>query len=127
MGKVMGRPKGKPGKKMKPGGGRAKGHAFERWVADTLRKVFPEAKRHLEYQKEEATGRDIDHTGPYIFQCKRGRRYASLSAIAEVQLCPIDGGIPVLVTRGDSTRALACLPYTDLVRLLAIERKHNAK
>jgi len=118
-----GRPKGTTGKKISGKGCRAKGHSFERWVAESLRKVFPEAKRHLEYHARDADGRDIENTGAYLFQCKRNRKYASLSAIKEIQICPIEGGIPVLVTKGDNEQPLACLPYSEFLRLLALEKK----
>jgi len=116
-----GRPKG-TGKKISGKGCRTKGHSFERWVSEQLRKVFPDAKRHLEYQAREADGRDIDNTGSYLFQCKRNRKYASLSKIKEVQIDPIEGGVPVLVTKGDNEEPLACLPFSHFVKLLAIEK-----
>lgn len=119
--KKAGRPKG-TGRKLNGKGCRTKGHSFERWVAESLRHIFPDAKRHLEYQAREANGRDIDYTGDYLFQCKRGRRYAALSAIKEVQICPIDGGVPVLVTKGDNEQPLACLPFSDFLRLLKLEK-----
>ncbi len=91
---------------------------YERWTANEMKKVFPDARRHLEYQDSEALGRDIANSGDYLIQCKRGRRYASLSAIKEIQICPIEGGIPVLITRGDNTEALACLPFTHFLKLI---------
>lgn len=105
-------------KKLGGRGARRKGHAFERWVAKKLRGVFPGAKRHLEYQADEALGVDIDGSGVYKIQCKRGRRYAPLSAIDEVQLCPIEGGIKILVTKGDNTEPLAALPFEHFLHLL---------
>jgi len=116
-----GRPKG-TGKKLSGKGCRTKGHSFERWVAETLRKIFPDAKRHLEYHARDADGRDIEHTGAYLFQCKRNRKYSSLSAIKEIQVCPIEGGIPVLITKGDNEEPLACLPYDHFLKLLALEK-----
>ncbi len=106
-------------------GCRTKGHSFERWTAEQMRKVFPEARRHLEYQMGEALGRDIANTGDYLIQCKRGKRYASLSAIGEVQIDPIDGGIPVLVTKGDSTQPLACLPFEIFLKLVSFHEKRK--
>lgn len=97
---------------------RTKGHLFERWVANQLKKYFPDAKRHLEYQQSEATGVDLVGTYPYLIQCKRMKRYASLTAILEVQVDPIEGGIPVLVTKADNKEAIACLPFTEFLRLL---------
>lgn len=117
-----GRPKG-TGKKLNGKGCRQKGHDFERWTAEQFRKVFPEARRHLEYQMGEALGRDIANTGDYLVQCKRGKKYASLSALKEIQICPIEGGIPVLVTKGDHSEPVACLPLEHFLKLLGIERK----
>lgn len=97
---------------------RRKGHSFERWVANELKKVFPEARRHLEYQAPEALGVDLDNTGDFRIQCKRGRKYAALSALDEVQIDPIEGGIPVLVTRADDKIALVAMPFAAFVKLL---------
>lgn len=97
---------------------RTKGHSFERWVANKMKKIFPEARRHLEYQDAEAFGVDIANTGIYKIQCKRGKRYASLSAIEEIQIDPIDGGIPLLVTKGDNKEPLVCLPFEHFLHLI---------
>jgi hypothetical protein len=97
---------------------RVKGHSFEREIAAALRLVFPSARRHLEYQASEARGFDIANTGHYRIQCKRGRRYASLSAIKEVDADPVLGEVPVLVTRGDNEPALVALPLDEFLRLL---------
>lgn len=102
---------------------RTKGHAFEREVAIEFRRAgFPEAKRHLEYQACEAQGIDLDGTGPYRVQCKRGRKPAPISAIDEIQLDPINGGIPVLATRGDKGIAYAVLPLKNLLDLIRASR-----
>lgn len=101
-------------------GCRAKGHSFERWTAIEFQKVFPEAKRHLEYQASEAQGIDIDNTGIYKVQCKRGKKYSNPSAIEEIIICPIEGGIPVLVTKGDNKEPLACIPFSHFLELLAL-------
>jgi hypothetical protein len=102
---------------------RTKGHSFERWVANQLRKVFPEARRQLEYQAAEALGVDIQNCGPYQIQCKRGKRYASLKAIHEPQLDPIDPGIPVLVTKGDNQEPLAAIPFSHFVELVKLSQR----
>lgn len=98
---------------------RRKGHAFERWVGKKFRAIFPDARRHLEFQKEEAAkGIDLVHLGRYRVQCKRLRKYASISAIFQVKLCPIEGGCPVLVTKGDRLEAMAVLPFQELLYLI---------
>lgn len=108
-------------KRTKKGQGRyvrRRGHDFERWVAQKLRSVFPDSKRHLEYQVGEANGIDIDNTGEFKIQCKRGKNYSPITAIEEVQLDPLDGGIPVLVTKGDNKPAMVCLPFDDFLRMI---------
>ncbi len=106
-------------------GCRAKGHSFERWVAEQMRRIYPEARRLLEYQAEEANGVDLQNTGRYLIQCKRNRKYAPLSAIEEIQICPIEGGTPVLVTKGDGKTPLAVLPFEEFIRLLSEVKKKN--
>ncbi len=107
-------------------GARQKGHSFERFVANALKKVFPEARRQLEYQTSEAKGYDIANTGKYFIQCKRNRKYASLKMIEQVQICPIEGGIPVLITKGDDKEPLACIPFDIFLQLLRKEKLANA-
>lgn len=97
---------------------RTKGHSFERETAIALRLVFPAARRHLEYQDCEANGVDLVETGHYRVQCKRGRKYASLSAIKEVTADELMGEVPVLVTKGDGERPLVCMPLEEFIRLL---------
>lgn len=97
---------------------RAKGHSFERWVANQFKKIFPDARRHLEYQMQEANGVDVVGVHPYLVQCKRGRKYSSITAIREIEICPIYGGIPVLITKGDRTEPMAILPFSDFLRLV---------
>ena len=97
---------------------RRKGHSFEREIAIQFRKIFPEAKRHLEYQACEAQGIDLDHTGEFRVQCKRGRKYSPIGTIKEIQLDPIEGGVPLLVTRGDNTETMVALSLKDFLAIL---------
>lgn len=97
---------------------RTKGIEFERETAIALRVVFPDARRHLENHELDATGVDLMGTGPYRVQCKRGRKYASLTAISEVQCDETMGDVPVLVTRGDDLRALVAVPLEEFIDLL---------
>lgn len=109
-------------RKISHAGARKKGHDFERWTANEFKKVFPDAARQMEYQIEDAKGIDVKNTGDYLVQCKRGRKYGSIAKIHEVQVCPMQGGVPVLVTRGDETEAMAVLPFKEFLRLLKIEK-----
>ncbi len=97
---------------------RRKGVSFEREVARALQVVFPNARRHLEYQDAEANGVDLVHTGHYRVQCKRGRKYSPLTAIAEVTHDEFLGEVPVLVTQGDQESILVAFPLDEFVRLL---------
>lgn len=105
-------------KKLSGRGCRRKGHQFERDVALLFRTIFPEAKRHLETRRSDVTGVDLDHTGIFRIQCKRGKNYAPLSKIFEVQIDPMEGGVPVLVTKGDELEPLAALPLSDFLTIL---------
>lgn len=98
---------------------RTKGHAFERWVAKKFRRIFPDARRHLEFQTQAAAlGVDLINTGRYLVQCKKLKKYASISRIFEVKVCPIEGGCPVLVTQGDRLEPMAVLPFSEFLRLV---------
>lgn len=94
---------------------RQKGHSFERAIAKILRPFYPEVKRHLEYQKAEAKGFDLDNTGRLKIQCKRGKKYAPLSKIKEPQ-CKGDE-IPVLITKADHERPIVAFYLDDLLKL----------
>lgn len=100
---------------------RTKGHSFEREISVALRLVFPSARRQLEYHENDCNGIDIANTGPYKIQCKRGKKYASLSAIKEVKADEMMGDVPVLVTKGDNERILVCLPLEEFIDLLKIK------
>jgi hypothetical protein len=99
---------------------RRKGHQFERQVAIDLRPVFPEARRHLEYQDAEANGIDLVNTGPFKFQCKKLKKYASISMLSEVQ-CDRSCEVPILVTAGDGLEPVAVIPWTAFLTLIGVK------
>lgn len=97
---------------------RRKGHAFEREIAKIFQQNgWPEAKRHLEYQAAEVQGVDLDNTWPFAVQCKRGRSYAPINKIFEVQESET-GHVPLLVTKGDNQPIMAVLSLADLITLI---------
>lgn len=102
---------------------RRKGHQFEREVAIALRPVFPEARRHLEYQDAEANGIDLVKTGEFAFQCKKLKSYASINTIKEIQCERKLGEVPVLVTAADGEPWMAVLHFDDLLNLLSERNK----
>lgn len=101
---------------------RRKGHQFERNVAIEFRKIFPGARRHLEYHEDDANGVDLIGTKPFLIQCKRGRKLASINKIFEIQIDPIDGGIPLLITQGDNTDIYAALPLHFFLRMVKLTK-----
>jgi hypothetical protein len=64
----------------------------------------------------------LQETGEFRFQCKRGRKYASVATIGEIECDRLFGEIPVLVTKGDDVEPMAVLPLDDLIQLL-MERR----
>jgi hypothetical protein len=105
---------------------RTKGHSFERDVVHMFRKIFPEARRNLEFQKEAAlAGVDLINTGRWRVQCKRGVDYVPVSRIDEVKICPIEAGCPILLTKADKKPILAVLPFDELLLLIKFKERHE--
>lgn len=96
---------------------RSKGKAGEHWLVNKVKSIFPHAKRHLEFQKQEAKGYDLDNTGNLRFQMKNYKDYCPISKIKEV-VKESDSDIPVLVTKGVRKPAVACLYLDDLIKIL---------
>lgn len=97
---------------------RTKGHQFERDIAKDFRGLgFDDAKRHLEYQAGEANGVDLSGTGRWRVQCKRYAKYTNPSRIEEIQ--DSGDGIPLLITKADHKKAIACLYWSDLMKILS--------
>lgn len=99
---------------------RSKGHNFERLVAKELQILWPEARRQLEYHKDDANGVDIQNTGDFRFQCKKMKKYARINAIKEIQCEEFLGHIPVLVTAGDNEPPMAVLSFENLLDLIGV-------
>jgi hypothetical protein len=65
------------------------------WFYSIEANGYPDAKRHLEYQYQEAdAGRDLDGTGPFAVQAKCWKRTPSIDAILEIKaqgeyICPV--------------------------------------
>lgn len=94
---------------------RAKGHGFERKIAETFRRIgWAKAERKLEYQFSQATGVDLKNTEPFLIQCKSKREYVPLNTILEIQ----GQGIPLLITKGDRKHPIAALYLHDLLPIL---------
>lgn len=104
---------------------RTKGHSFERKIAQDLRSIFPQAKRHLEYQSQEAeAGQDLDGTKPFQIQTKKYAKYVNPSMIEQIK--EVKGQYPVLITQGDRKRPIACMYYEDWKELLSLLKANGA-
>ncbi len=66
---------------------RNKGKSYENYIARIFREAgWPAAKRHLEYQSEEAVeGRDLDNTEPFAVQIKCWKKAPPITTILEVE------------------------------------------
>lgn len=96
---------------------RRKGHSFERTVATDLKKHgFPNAKRHLEYQSEEAKGVDLDHTGPFAVQCKSLKKTPNIPEVMK----EIDFAerVPVIVFSVTGKGKFMAFRYEDALHLM---------
>ncbi len=106
---------------MKPGGGRAKGKAYEREVAIAFRAVFPETKRTLTQQRDSGEAPDIDAPGFWV-EAKHHRRVtirkAFDQAVDEAARAK-SSAVPVAVTKDNRCESLATLRLVDFVALLA--------
>lgn len=97
---------------------RTKGHSFERFVANELKDIFPNAKRQLEYQMDSCKGVDLSDTNEFRIQCKKHKSYVPLSKISEIKCVRDKGEVPLLITAGDYKEPIAALYLSDLILLL---------
>ncbi len=71
---------------------RTKGRAYEQEIARLLQtnNIDQTAKRHLEFQYQEAVeGRDIDTSLPFAIQCKHWKATPSISSMDQIKTTPI--------------------------------------
>lgn len=95
---------------------RRKGHSFERWVSNFLKKFFPLSKRHLEYQSQEAhKGVDIDNTAPFVIQCKSYKNIAVYNWLEEIDKSL---GIPILIAKSDYKKPIIIAYLEDVSSLI---------
>lgn len=103
---------------------RKKGISFEREIAIRIAHLFPDACRHLEFQKQKAAKKmDLENTGPWIIQCKNKQKYENPNTLHETQVK--EGEYPVLVTKGHRLPPLAVIPFEVFVMLIEIAHGHR--
>jgi hypothetical protein len=99
---------------------RKKGHDFERWVANQLRRVFPDAKRGLGQTRDGSDVPDVQGT-PYWWEAKVGQRPNIQKAVQQAldaSLAGGDGRPVVVVSKKDRCAPLVTLHFEDFVKLL---------
>lgn len=98
---------------------RTKGHSFERAVAKQLRSIWPDVKRHLESQSQEAKGYDLDNTGDFRIQVKALNRVPNIPAVFKEFSIEADK-IPVVIFKRDGQGTFACFKIEDALTLLNV-------
>lgn len=100
--------------------GAKKGKSWEREIANAIGHIFPEAKRHLEYQASAAAkGIDLEGTGCFKIQAKNYQGYAPIGKIFEIkELC--EGDIPLLITKGNRLPPMVVLPFDSMIYLMEV-------
>lgn len=119
---------------LSPAGRRAKGHAFERLIAQDFQElgfdcITTRAAKGGNWCATD-NGVDLAGTEPFAVQCKRFKDYAPISCIEEigryVEVCGATGSegvftdpIPLLITKKDNGPTMAVLEWTELKKLIA--------
>lgn len=97
---------------------RTKGHSFERKTAEDMRRVgFSEARRQLEYHKDDAQGVDLQNTGVFDVQCKAMKKQPNVPRVFSEM--PVDPErIPVVVYKVDRKGTYATFKWEDAKLLM---------
>jgi len=95
---------------------RTKGHDFERLISNTLKALWPGAKRGLQTQSSPLKPPDVDGT-PFYIECKKGKRTNIKAALAQATL-NTDGRPPVAITRDDRKDILVTLKLKDFIDIV---------
>ena len=110
---------------------RNKGKSYENYIAKLFHLIgWPVAKRHLEYQSEEAVeGRDLDNTEPFAVQIKCWKKAPPITAILET--LPFgDYVFPLAVLKrtrsvGVPTLEVAVMDFDIFMRMLFLLRENG--
>jgi hypothetical protein len=106
---------------MKPGGGRVKGFAFEREIANKLKELGYPTKRGLG-QARHAELPDVVGCEPYWIECKRMKKCDIQAALAQASGDSSKQGgpysVPVAVTKNDGGPIIVSMHWDDWVNLI---------
>ncbi len=99
---------------------RTKGHNFEREIAQDLQTHgFPKARRHLEYQSEEAKGVDLTGTESFVVQCKCMKKVPNIPQVMETIATDDVHEIKVVVFRVSGKGTFAAFKWKDALLLMS--------
>lgn len=104
-----------------------KGKSFERFVVNKLRATYPDAKRHLEFQTQEAKGVDLDNTGPFKVQCKALSKVPNIPQVFAEFKDLSQHEIPVVIFKVDGKGSFAAFRIDDALILLDAFDKSQTK
>ena len=97
---------------------RRKGAAFERFVSNTLKTVFPASKRGLGQTRAAGEVPDVDAPG-YWPECKHQQRTNPRAALAQaIEASGASGRVPFAVCKDNGEAPFVTLRLTDFVELL---------
>jgi hypothetical protein len=100
---------------------RIKGKTFELDIVNDLKSIYgARAKRHLEFQQEEAMGVDIDTNLPLLIQCKRGRNFKNpITVLDEIR---VDEPLKykLVIQKADREEPIAYMYWGDLLDILKV-------
>lgn len=106
---------------MKPGGGRAKGHSWEREVAQLFREYLGcEARRGLQ-GRDGSEAPDVEVPG-YWVECKHQRNPSAEHALRQAQAAAIVAGsdrVPIAVVKRNRSAPYVVLDLVDFLRLIS--------
>lgn len=105
---------------------RRKGHGAERELVGIFKSIFPDVKRHLEFQKQEAeAGVDLDNTNPFLIQSKIGKQVPKKNYQFLAQIKDKKGQYKLVVCRRDREKWLAIMDFDDFFELVQMLKVNN--
>lgn len=100
---------------MKPGGGRRKGHDWERELARLLRPLFGDGVCRGYQARDGNAAPDVDGT-PYWFEAKHGV-LVNLRAALRQAVKATDGRVPIVVAKDNRSEPLVVMRFRDWLAL----------
>lgn len=98
---------------MRPGGGRDKGHKWERALASMLRPLFGDLVKRGYQTRDGKEAPDVDGT-PYWLECKHGKAVSVWAAMRQA-VAATDGRTPIVVAKMDREEPLVVMRLSDWI------------